>query len=130
MGEAARFCPNCGQQVGGGVAPAYQLPPPAPRQTPLDYTMQGDNLQIARVRLKVGQEIYAEAGKMVYKSPNISWETRMSGDSIGQKIWGAIKRKLMGESLFLTYFRAVADGEVGFAGTYPGKIQAYDLAPG
>ena len=130
MADDARFCPNCGQQLGGGAAPAYQPPPPAPLQTPLDYTIQGDNLQIARVRLKVGQEIYAEAGKMVYKSPNISWETRMSGDSIGQKIWGAIKRKLMGESLFLTYFRANADGEVGFAGTYPGKIQAYDLAPG
>jgi uncharacterized protein (TIGR00266 family) len=43
---------------------------------------------------------------------------------------GALKRKLMGESLFLTYFRGTSDGEVGFAGSYPGKIQAFDLAAG
>ncbi len=36
----------------------------------------------------------------------------------------------MGESLFLTYFHATAAGEVGFAGDYPGRIQAFDLGPG
>jgi uncharacterized protein (TIGR00266 family) len=90
----------------------------------------GDNLQIARVRLKPGQEVYAEAGKMIYKTPGVTWETRMSGNTLGEKILGAFKRKLMGESLFLTYFQAASDGEVGFAGSYPGKIQAFDLAAG
>src|ERR1700687_5918930 len=36
----------------------------------------------------------------------------------------------MGESLFLTYFRASTPGEVGFAGSYPGRVQAFDLKPG
>jgi uncharacterized protein (TIGR00266 family) len=54
----------------------------------------------------------------------------MSGNGIGEKLFGALKRKLMGESLFLTYFRASAPGEVGFAGSYPGRIQAFDLQPG
>jgi len=67
---------------------------------------------------------------MIYKTPNVSWETRMSGNTLGEKLFGALKRKLMGESLFLTYFRADSDGEVGFAGAYPGKIQGFDLAPG
>jgi uncharacterized protein (TIGR00266 family) len=67
---------------------------------------------------------------MIYKKPNIQWETRMSGNTIGEKIWGALKRKLMGESLFLTYFRALSDGEVGFAGSYPGRIQPFELAAG
>ena len=71
--------------------------------------------RLRALRLKAGQEVYAEAGKMLYKTPSINWETRMQGDSIGQKIWGAVKRKLMGESLFMTYFRATSDGEVGFA---------------
>jgi len=61
---------------------------------PLDYTIQGDNLQVARVRLKPGQEVYAEAGKMVYKTAGVQWETRMSGETLGDKIWGAVKRKL------------------------------------
>ena len=97
----------------------------------LEYTIQGDNLQIARVRLKPGQELYAEAGKMIYKTANVQWQTRMSGQSLGEKLWGALKRRMMGESLFLTYFQALgSDGEAGFAGSYPGKIQVFELAPG
>jgi len=137
ISDDARFCASCGQQTGApagsfagtGFTPQAGYIPPA-SVLPLDYTIQGDNLQVARVRLKPGQEVYAEAGKMLYKTPNVQWETKMQGDSIGQKLWGAVKRKLMGESLFLTYFRALADGEVGFAGSYPGRIQAFDLAPG
>ena len=120
----ARFCSGCGRPMGGGV------PAAPPRPEPLDYTVQGDNLQIVRIRLKTGQEVYAEAGKMVYKFPSVQWETRMTGDSLGAKLWGALKRKMMGESLFLTYFQALAPGEVGFAGNYPGRIQVFDLAPG
>jgi uncharacterized protein (TIGR00266 family) len=101
-----------------------------PPQQPLDYKVHGDNLQVVRIYLKAGQEVYAEAGKMVYKTANIYWETRMSGNTLGEKIWGAIKRKMTGESLFMTYFRATSDGEVGFAGSYPGRIQVFDLAPG
>ncbi|MBM3787099.1 MAG: AIM24 family protein, partial [Acidobacteria bacterium] len=32
--------------------------------------------------------------------------------------------------LFLTYFRAPQGGEVGFAGSYPGRIQPFELAAG
>ncbi len=97
---------------------------------PLDYTIQGDNLQVVRVKLASGQEVYAEAGKMVYKTANVQWETRMSGNTLGQKLMGALRRTVTGESLFLTYFRAHGDGEVGFAGSYPGRIQVFELASG
>ncbi len=127
MTDGARFCPGCGLQAGGG-APAATAP--AQVIEPLDFTIEGDNLQVARVRLKPGQELMAEAGKMLYKTPAVQWETRMTGTSIGEKIWGAVKRKLMGESLFMTYFRATSDGQVGFAGNYPGRIQHFDLNPG
>lgn len=126
ISDGSRFCPNCGFAAG---SPAQALVG-AEILAPLDYTIQGENLQIARVRLQPGQEVYAEAGRMIYKTPSVLWETRMSGQSIGEKIWGAVKRKLMGESLFWTYFRATAAGEVGFAGSYPGRIQAFDLAAG
>jgi uncharacterized protein (TIGR00266 family) len=101
---------------------------PAPE--PLDYTIQGDNLQVARVRLKPGQELYAEAGKMVYKTANVQWESRMTGTTLGEKLLGALKRTVTGESLFVTYFRSDSPGEVGFAGSYPGRIQVFDLKPG
>ena len=124
-----KFCPNCGQTAGGGANAAFDTVPLTPE--PLRYDVEGHNLQIARVHLQPGQEIFAEAGKMIYKSVNVDWTTRMSGQSFGEKIFGAIKRKLMGESLFFTYFRASgAPGEVGFAGNFPGKIQTFELAPG
>jgi uncharacterized protein (TIGR00266 family) len=122
--DEARFCLNCGQPTAnpGAYTPAVV--------EPLEYNIEGHNLQIARVHLKPGQEIYAEAGKMVYKTASVFWETRMSGNSIGQKLLGAIKRRLMGESIMMTYFRTQVAGEVGFAGHYPGKIHVFDLAPG
>ncbi len=142
--DTSRFCQNCGTPVGGSAAtpagtsflpptasamPAF-IPPPISAE-PLKYDIEGHNLQIARVHLQPGQEIYAEAGKMIFKSANVDWTTRMSGQSWGDKIIGAIKRKLMGESLFFTYFQAtVGTGHVGFAGHFPGKIQVFDLAAG
>jgi len=67
---------------------------------------------------------------MVYKTANVRWETRMSGGTIGEKILGALRRTVMGESVFLTYFRCDGEGEVGFAGNYPGKITVFDLEAG
>src|SRR5581483_522990 len=115
-------------QVGDATAMPAGVPTVA--HTPLEYTIQGDNLQVIRIRLQPGQELYAEAGKMVYKQPQVSWETRMSGETLGEKLLGAFKRKLMGESLFLTYFRSSTPGEVGFAGSYPGRVQAFELKAG
>lgn len=130
MPDAANFCGSCGRPVGTTAVPANWTASAVPIPDPLDYTIAGDNLQIARVRLKPGQEVYAEAGKMIYKTPSVAWDTRMTGQTLGQKLLGAIRRTVTGESLFVTFFRANGAGEVGFAGAYPGKIQAFDLAAG
>ncbi len=133
IADDARFCPVCGKPLAGvAVATALGTVPHAASAAlmPLDFTIHGDNLQVARLKLKPGQEVFAEAGKMLYKTPNVQWETKMQGDSLGQKLWGALKRKMMGESLFMTHFIATSPGEVGFAGDYPGRIQAFELAPG
>jgi uncharacterized protein (TIGR00266 family) len=98
---------------------------------PIDYTVEGDNLQIIRVKLKPGQDIYAEAGKMVYKTANVEWQTKMTGSGFGEKLFGALKRKLTGESLFMTHFRCLSgEGEVGFAGDFPGRVQPFHLEAG
>ena len=123
IADDARFCPRCGQPYGPTVVAE-------PVVMPLDYQIQGDNLQVVRIKLQPGQELFAEAGKMLYKTPSIQWETRMSGGSIGEKLWGAVKRKVMGESLFLTYFKAMQPGEVGFAGSYPGCCSRSHWPPG
>jgi uncharacterized protein (TIGR00266 family) len=130
VAEGARFCGGCGNALAGASSPAAPIAvaqPPAP----LDYVIQGDNLQVARVRLNPGQEVYAEAGKMVYKTANVQWQSQMTGATLGEKLMGAWRRTVTGESLFMTYFRAEsAPAEVGFAGTYPGRIQVYELPAG
>jgi uncharacterized protein (TIGR00266 family) len=123
--DTGRFCTNCGTPISGATGD-----PSVAVQQRLDFTIQGDNLQMIRIKLQPGQELFAEAGKMVYKQTQVAWETRMTGETLGEKIWGAVKRKLMGESLFMTYFRASIPGEVGFAGSYPGRVQAFDLKAG
>jgi hypothetical protein len=89
IADQANFCAGCGRPVGAGDVTPRVI-------EPLDYTIQGDNLQVARVRLKPGQEVYAEAGKMVYKTANVQWETRMSGETIGEKLLGALRRTVTG----------------------------------
>ncbi len=126
LAEGVAFCNGCGARAG---APAGATA--APAAGPLEYSVEGDNLQICRLKLRPGQEVYAEAGKMVYKTTNIEWQTRMSGETLGQKLMGALRRTVTGESLFLTYFRCLNGvGEVGFAGDYPGRLEPIPLAAG
>jgi uncharacterized protein (TIGR00266 family) len=126
--DGAHFCSACGQAVGAGGTAAVAVA--AVAVAPLDYTIQGDNLQIARIRLAPQQQLYAEAGRMIYKTANVQWDTRMTGATLGEKLMGAFRRTITGESLFVTYFWADSPGEVGFAGTYPGRIEVFQLKPG
>ena len=129
LSDDAVFCGNCGTPYrSGGAEPAAAQ---AVSVGPLEYRIEGDNLQIVRIQLRTGQEIFAEAGKMVYKTTSVEWKTAMSGKGLGQKLFGALKRKLAGESLFMTHFKVPGgEGEVGLAGDFPGRIQAFDLAAG
>ena len=121
LSDSAAFCANCGTPLSGEnpatpAAPVVGAPP-------IEYKIEGDNLQIVRIKLKPGQDVYAEAGKMVYKTSSVEWETRMTGKGLGEKLFGALKRKLAGESLFMTHFHtSAAEGEVGLAGDFPGRI--------
>jgi uncharacterized protein (TIGR00266 family) len=128
VADAAVFCGHCGAKLsGGGPVSTATVQAMAP---PIDYKIEGDNLQIVRIKLKPGQDIYAEAGKMVYKTANVEWQTKMTGSGIGEKLIGALKRKLTGESLFMTHFQCSNAGEVGFAGDFPGRIQPFHLDAG
>jgi uncharacterized protein (TIGR00266 family) len=127
LSDGAKFCVSCGRAV-GAAGPAGPTPNAAP---PLSYTIEGSNLQMLRVKLAPGQELFAEAGKMVYKTSSVTWETRASGSGLADKLIGMLKRKLTGESLFFTYFRCLGGGgEVGFAGADPGKLECVELAAG
>ncbi len=94
----------------------------------MEYEILGSNFQAVRVVLREEEEVYAEAGNMVCKTSNVEMETRLTGKGWGGKLMGLLKRKIAGESAFVTYFRcAEGKGEVCFTGGLPGKIEAVEI---
>ena len=100
----------------------------------IDYQLLGDDLQAVVVTLDPGEAVVAEAGAMMYMDEGISMATTLDPTgkkgSVLDKLMGAGKRILTGESFFITMFanESARRRDVAFASPYPGKIQAIDLA--
>jgi len=108
-------------------------PPPARggRSDEVDFEIFGQEMQYVEVELDPGESAVAEAGAMMYKHPAIQLETVFgdgshSGQSGGfmDKLLGAGKRLVTGESLFTTVFTHSGQGKarVAFGAPYPGSI--------
>ena len=119
-----------------GASPAPP-PPAAPRigvADEVDYEVFGNEMQFVEVELDPGESVVAEAGGMMFMEPGIEMNT-IFGDGGGQeggfmdKLVGAGKRLLTGESLFMTVFTHQGQGKAkaAFASPYPGKIIPVDL---
>lgn len=100
----------------------------------IDYNIYGEEMQYVEIELDPHEGVVAEAGSFMMMDDGIKMET-IFGDgsqkdtSILGKIWGAGKRILTGESLFMTAFYNTFSGKrkVSFASPYPGKIIPIDL---
>ena len=78
---------------------------------------------LLKIEMETAESVCAEAGAMVSMSSSIDIETKAKGG-----IFGALKRSVLGgESFFINTFRANESGEVTFAPTLPGDIQAVEL---
>mgnify|MGYP001826257105 FL=1 len=100
----------------------------------VDYTIIGDDMQMVQVELDAGETVIAEAGAMNYMEPDIEFEARMGDGSEAEsgfmgKLFGAGKRALTGESIFMTHFsnRGAVRRHIAFAAPYPGKIIPMDM---
>ncbi|MFC1537882.1 TIGR00266 family protein [Candidatus Latescibacterota bacterium] len=91
----------------------------------IDYKLVGDDMQAVVITLDPGEIVQAEAGSMMFMESDIEMNTEMQGGLLG-----GIKRKLGGESLFITTFKNTGSKKkhVSFAAPYPGKIVSFDLA--
>ena len=96
----------------------------------------GHEMQFVEIELDPGESAVAEAGAMMYMTDDIVMETVFGDGSdssqsggIFDKLIGAGKRLITGESLFCTVFtcRGTGKGKVAFAAPYPGKIIPLDL---
>ncbi|MFF4396543.1 AIM24 family protein [Streptomyces sp. NPDC001480] len=119
----------------------------------LQQEIVGNAMQMAVVNLSPGQTVYCEAGKFLFKTTNVTMETRLSGPSnnggrsqngggggggnggmggmLRQAMGTAMQvgqRMMAGESLAFQYFTAQGgEGTVGFAGVLPGEMRALEL---
>lgn len=117
--------------------PVYGAQVAAPQMKPaevadeVDYIIVGSEMQFVEIELDPGESAVAEAGAMMFKAPQIEMDT-MFGDgsrAVAQggfmdKLLGAGKRLLTGESLFITVFthRGQGKAHVAFGAPYPGNI--------
>lgn len=118
--------------TGAGGPPAIPVPPPCPggRADEIDYKVFGTEMQFVEIELDPGESAVAEAGAMMYKDSSVNMDTifgdgsARSQGSFFDKLMGAGKRILTGESLFITVFthRGSGKAKVAFAAPFPGNI--------
>lgn len=101
----------------------------------IDYEVLGDDMQVVEVELDPQETVIAEAGAMNWMDDGIDYDAKMGDgsevqDSLMNKVFGAGKRLISGESIFLTHFtnRRNIKRKIAFAGPYPGKIVDLDLS--
>ena len=90
------------------------------------YEIKGETLPAVLCYLDNGERMITERGSMSWMSPNMKMETTSNG-GIGK----ALGRMFAGEALFQNVYTAMGgSGMIAFASSFPGKIVAYDIAPG
>lgn len=99
----------------------------------IDYQVRGESMQYVEIALDPGETVIAEAGTMMFMTSGISFEARLGDGSesgVVGKLFGAARRMLSKESLFMTHFSNSGSGtaQVAFAAPYPGQIVPIDLA--
>lgn len=116
--------------AGGHAAPPPGPPPGRPGLAhAIDFKILGESMQFVEVELDPQESVIAEAGAMMYKDATVAMETvfgdgSKAGGGFFDKLVGAGKRVLTGESLFMTVFThtGVGKAHVAFAAPYPGTI--------
>lgn len=102
----------------------------------IDYYIHGEEMQCVEIELDPQETVIAESGSFMYMDNGIEMNT-IFGDGSQQnsggffdKLMGAGKRLLVGESLFMTAFTNSGYGKqkVAFAAPYAGKIVPLDLS--
>lgn len=97
----------------------------------IDFEIKGQEMQFVEIELDPGESAIAEAGAMMMKDSHITMDTvfgdASKGDQTGglfDKLLGAGKRLITGESLFTTVFTHQGNGKakVSFAAPYAGHI--------
>ena len=100
----------------------------------VDFEIKGSEMQFVEVELDPGEAAVGEAGSMMFMDAGIAMDTvfgdgAASTGGLFNKLLGAGKRLITGESLFTTVYTNQGQSKlrIAFAAPYPGKILAMDL---
>ncbi len=100
----------------------------------VDFEIKGSEMQFVEVELDPGEAAVGEAGSMMFMDAGIAMDTVFGDGSAStgglfNKLLGAGKRLVTGESLFTTIYtnQAHSKSRIAFAAPYPGKILPMDL---
>ena len=101
----------------------------------VDYEIKGAEMQFVELELDPGEAAVGEAGSLFFMDANIDMDTvfgdasNAGGGGLFDKLLGAGKRLVTGESLFTTVYtnRGAGKQRVAFAAPFPGKIVAMNL---
>jgi uncharacterized protein (TIGR00266 family) len=124
------------EQIGELNPKSMNIPAPPPagalnKSDEIDFKIYGAEMQFVEVELDPGESAVAEAGAMMYKGTDVTMSTvfgdgssSSGGGGFMDKLLGAGKRLLTGESLFMTVFTHTGQGKahVAFGAPYPGNI--------
>jgi len=90
----------------------------------MEYKIVGDVMQALQIELQQGEEVYAEAGSMLYSGAGIDLQAKMQGGFMK----GLMRKFLAGESLFMSCFRGTAPkAKMALANPIAGKIFPIEL---
>jgi uncharacterized protein (TIGR00266 family) len=86
------------------------------------HEIQGTTMPVLELWLDPGDKIVAESGELSWLSAGIELKTSMGSGGSQGGLFGAVKRKIAGGSLFMTEYSASQAGELAFAARVPGHI--------
>ena len=90
----------------------------------MEYKVVGDMMQALQMELRQGEEVFAEAGSMLYMDTGVELEARMQGGFVK----GLMRKFLAGESMFMSMFKCNAPkGRLALANPVAGKIIPIEL---
>lgn len=109
----------------------------------INHQVVGDAMQMIVCTLTPSQVLFCEAGKFLFRSADVSVETKLSQPSqgpggasggMGGLLRGALeagKRMAAGESFAFQHFQSHGgEGLLALAGVLPGEMRAIEVAPG
>jgi len=91
----------------------------------MEFEIKGTPFPVVVCYLNKGESMLSDSGAMAWMDPCMEMDTTSNG-GIGK----AFGRMFSGETMFLNRYKALENGKIAFASSFPGEIRHIDVGPG